>query len=93
MPYDSELKYHFHEPKLDYVELSSKFKENNEWEVEILQAPICPTVNVIRLIKSARYNSDIRRYIRSHMKNQGVSNEGVFFLIALESDSSKQETA
>ena len=59
------------------------FEENHEWDVGILKAPTCPDVDVIRLIKSSPFNSDLRRYIRSHMKNQNASNEGVFFLIGL----------
>ena len=59
------------------------FEENHEWDVGILKAPSCPDVDVIRFIKSSPFNSDLRRYIRSHMKNQGASNEGVFFLIGL----------
>ena len=59
------------------------FKENHEWDVGILKAPNCPDVDVIRFIKSSPFNSDLRRYIRSHMKNQDASNKGVFFLIGL----------
>ena len=59
------------------------FKENHEWDVGILKAPNCPDVDVIRLIKSSPFNSDLRQYIRSHMKNQNATNEGVFFLIGL----------
>ena len=49
----------------------------------ILKAPSCPNDKIIRLVKSSPYNSDLRRYIRSHMKNQGASNAEVFFLIGL----------
>ena len=76
----------FAEPLPDY------FKEKHEWDVGILKAPSCPNVDVIRFIKSSPFNSDLRRYIRSHMKNQGASNKGVFFLIGLH-DPSDQATA
>ena len=75
--FDSKLKYHFaYAPTSAGIpdqsnDLPDYFKENHEWDVGILKAPTCPTVNVIRLIKSARYNSENRHYIRSHMKNQG----------------------
>ena len=71
----------FAEPLPDY------FKEKHEWDVGILKAPSCPNVDVIRLVKSSPFNSDLRRYIRSHMKNQGASNTGVFFLIGLHNPS------
>ena len=67
----------FAEPLPEY------FKENHQWNIGILKAPSCPNVDVIRLVKSSPFNSDLRRYIRSHMKNQGASNKGVFFLIGL----------
>lgn len=72
--------------------LPKYFKENHQWDIGILKAPSCPNIDVIRLIKSSPFNSDLRRYIRSHMKNQGASNEGVFFLIGLH-DPSDQATA
>ena len=72
--------------------LPEYFKENHKWDIGILKAPSCPNLDVIRLIKSSPFNSDLRRYIRSHMKNQGASNTGVFFLIGLH-DPSDQETA
>ena len=73
----------FAEPLPDY------FKENHKWDIGILKAPSCPNVDVIRLVKSSPFNSDLRRYIRSHMKNQGASNKGVFFLIGLHDPSDK----
>ena len=76
----------FAEPLPDY------FKENHKWDIGILKAPSCPNVDVIRLIKSSPFNSDLRRYIRSHMRNQGASNTGVFFLIG-EHDPSDQASA
>ena len=76
----------FAEPLPDY------FKENHKWDIGILKAPSCPNVDVIRLVKSSPFNSDLRRYIRSHMKNQGASNTGVFFLIGLH-DPSDQANA
>ena len=76
----------FAEPLPEY------FKENHKWDIGILKAPSCPNVDVIRLVKSSPFNSDLRRYIRSHMKNQGASNTGVFFLIGLH-DPSDQANA
>ena len=72
--------------------LPDYFKENHKWDIGILKAPSCPNVDVIRLIKSSPFNSDLRRYIRSHMRNQGASNTGVFFLIG-EHDPSDQASA
>ena len=75
--FDSKLKYHFaYAPNRAGTpdqsnDLPDYFKENHEWDVGILKAPACSTVNVIRLIKSARHNFENRHYIRSHMRNQG----------------------
>ena len=94
--YDSKLRYHFQDnfakDNLYSNALPDYFQENHQWDVGILKAPTCPTVNVIRLIKSARYNSEKRRFIRSHMRNQGAQNVGVFFVLGLENDSFDQET-
>ena len=76
----------FAEPLPEY------FKENHQWNIGILKAPSCPNVEVIRLVKSSPFNSDLRRYIRSHIKNQGASNKGVFFIIGLH-DASDQANA
>lgn len=98
--YDSKLQYHFHPGRLNAIfekdryhsnALPDYFQENHQWDVGILEAPTCPTVNIIRLVKSARNNSENRRLIRSHMKNQGASNVGVFFVVGLENDSFDQE--
>ena len=98
--YDSKLQYHFQPGWFNAIfekdryhsnAFPDNFQENHQWDVGILKAPTCPTVHVIRLIKSARYNSENRRLIRSHMRNQGASNEGVFFVVGLENDSFDKE--
>ena len=76
----------FAEPLPDY------FKEDHAWNIKILNAPNCSNIEVIRLIKSSPFNYDLRRFIRSHMRNQGASHEGVYFLIGL-SDPYDQATA
>ena len=98
--YDSKLQYHFQPGWFNAIFEKDRyhsnafpdyFQENHKWDVGILEAPTCPTVNVIRLVKSARNNSENRRLIRSHMRNQGASNVGVFFIVGLENDSFDQE--
>ena len=76
-----QITHSFAEPLPDY------FKETHAWHIGILKSPSCPNVDVIRLIKSSPFNSELRRYIRSHMKNQGASSVGVFFLIGLHNPS------
>ena len=55
--------------------------EDNEWDIKILQAPKCPEVNVIRLVKSSPFNFNLRFYMRSHLRNQNAKYDGVFFLL------------
>ena len=55
--------------------------EGNKWDMKILQAPKCPEVNVIRLVKSSPFNFNLRYYMRSHLQNQNVKYDGIFFLL------------
>ena len=42
--------------------IPENFKENHNWDVTIVKAPKCPsTVKILRLIKTAPFNFDLRK--------------------------------
>ena len=42
--------------------IPENFKENRNWDVTIIKAPKCPsTVKILRLIKTAPFNFDLRK--------------------------------
>ena len=57
------------------------FEQANSLDVEILQAPKCPNVKVIRLVKTSPFNFNLRFYMRSHLRNQNVQYGLVYFLV------------
>merc|ERR1711990_16542 len=72
--------------------IPENFKENRNWDVTIVKAPKCPsTVKILRLIKTAPFNFDLRQNMRSHIRNQRGQTEGIFFLIG-RSDPKDQRT-
>ena len=65
-----------------YNEIPEYLKEDRPWDVPILSAPECPSnIKLIRLVKTTPFNFDLRFHMRSHLRNQGGSDLGVFFLI------------
>ena len=47
--------------------IPENFKENRKWNVTILNAPECPpTEEILRLIKTAPFNFDLRKVLKIH---------------------------
>ena len=67
--------------KNETLSIENVVDDENEWDVKILQAPKCPEVNVIRLVKTSPFNFNLRYYMRSHLQNQDVKYVGIFFLL------------
>ena len=69
-----------------YTIIPSKYSKRVPWNVTIIQAPDCPPVPQIYLIKTSPYNFELRQLSRLMLKKQG----GVtaFFVIGLRDGSS-----
>jgi len=72
--------------------IPENFKANRKWDVTFIKSPKCPPkVEILRLIKTAPFNFDLRQNMRSHIRNQKGQSQGVFFLIG-KSDPNDQRT-
>ena len=67
--------------KNETVAIEKVVDDENGWDMKILQAPKCPDVNVIRLVKTIPFNFNLRYYMRSHLQNQDAKYDGIFFLM------------
>ena len=53
--------------------IPENFKENRKWDVKIVRAPECPpTVEILRLIKTAPFNFELRKVSKVYDHNESV---------------------